>query len=164
MRTALTSVSVDTLQDRLRKAMQAHGDLPEITDVELQAIAKVTRAAVSVWFTRDPPVKKLSSPVLMRIAKARGVRPEWLAEGSGPMRAGDAPLMVAEPRATYFGVPNSREEAELGREWGKITDDEVRAQLRTLIYLLVAKQEQEKREKPRARRSSSTSVRPQAAT
>jgi hypothetical protein len=160
MRGALTSVSVTTLQERLREAMRPHGTLPAITDVELQTIAKVTRAAVSAWFTRDPPVKKLSSPVLMRIAKARGVRPEWLANGDGPMREESAGTAVAEARSTYFGVPNSHEEAEVGREWGKIADDELRAQVRTLIYVLVSKQEQQK---TKARKSRSASA-PVAAT
>lgn len=72
--------------------------------------------------------------------------------------------LVGEERATYFGVPNSKAEAELGREWGKIADDEVRQQLWDLIFLLVTKQEQAKRGKGAASKSGKSSKGEQRAT
>ncbi len=113
-----------TLKDRLTEAM---GET--VTRAELATKCKVSRAAVSKWFSQDS--KSLKAEHVFLIARLCQVDAEWLATGEGrPKRKAAA---IAEDVAKYGDIPQRR--IDLIKAYGRLPKD-VRAPIRTLIETL----------------------------
>lgn len=76
---AVNLLNMSALQERLEKALEYAG----ISKAELARRVGVTRGAVSLWFSGD--TKELSATNLLASSKALGVKPLWLAKGTGSM-------------------------------------------------------------------------------
>lgn len=82
-RQAITVLNMSTLQERLREALRD----ADLSQSELARRIKLTRGAVSLWFTGS--TKELTSENLLATAQALNVNPVWLGSGKGPKKVGD---------------------------------------------------------------------------
>jgi transcriptional regulator with XRE-family HTH domain len=92
-----------------------------------------------------------SSTKLHLFAKALGLNVHWLETGKGQRLLTDAPASVRE-EARVYALPISPEEADIGREWGKL-DEPQRSAIAEQIHLLVAAQKRGAFGKTRADKS-----------
>lgn len=101
-----------TLGERLQAARSharlSQKELEDKTGVSQKTISKLERGA------------QTSTTKIVELARACGVRSEWLANGLGPMI--EQPLGVAETRATY-GELLSTDGLELARIWQELPED-----------------------------------------
>lgn len=77
-----TVPAMTTLAERLKIAMEGP---PKIQAADLARAAKVKPPSVSAWMSGD--TKNIGGKYLVKVAERLGVRPEWLAYGTGQMRA-----------------------------------------------------------------------------
>lgn len=94
---------MNLLKDRMRLALQESGK----DQSELSRAAGITSVAVNNWCTGA--VKSIRSDTLLKVAKALGVTPEWLASGMGPMNVKAQQQEDSFPRIPreedYFLIP-----------------------------------------------------------
>lgn len=74
----------ETLKSRMEHAMEGP---PKVTQAELAKACGVSRPSVSDWCSGN--TKTLKGKNLLRAAAILKVRPKWLGEGIGPIRADD---------------------------------------------------------------------------
>lgn len=89
----------NTLPNRLKKAMAGP---PKVTGAELARACGISRPSVSGWLTGES--KGMSGENLLATARRLGVRPEWLANGVGPMRDENTLAALAEPAPPQYKV------------------------------------------------------------
>ena len=85
-RNLLTSVTMSTLEDRLRLALkhaQATRPNERINQAWLSREVGISTAAITKWFNGG--TQKLEGENLVKASRAMGVVPDWLASGDGPM-------------------------------------------------------------------------------
>lgn len=83
-----------------------------------------------------------SSTALPLLAAHLGLSARWLADKTGPRLVNE--LHGVRENAPVYGTPISSEEAEVGREWGKLQEPH-RSVIYTQIQLLVAAQKRGER-------------------
>ena len=138
-----------TLGDRLRAVRKERGltlhRLSELSGLSPGAISDIERR-------RQQGTRKLAA-----LAAALNVRAEWLESGRGPRE--DAPGVVTPAvTAIAWDAPITREEAQLGVEWGKL-DEPARSQIRVMIESLVAQQKKAGRKGKGAPKSGGSAAR-----
>lgn len=133
---------METIGDRIRKRRKELG----LTQGEVAKRAGLGTGTISDM--ENGRQRETTKPV--EVARALGVRVEWLTTGSGLAVGPEGSYMVRdEPRLpvshSVHGIQVSREGAEIGAEWDKIQGDEYRQLARDFIYGLVAAQKRASR-------------------
>lgn len=113
---------MNLLQDRLKLALTEKG----ATQTALATACGVRSPSVNDWLTGK--TKRLTGMNLLRASEFLGVRQEWLAEGTGPMRYADGELTRLSPAIPAHASPVSYKRPEdLGD--GYVWVDQVDAKL-----------------------------------
>lgn len=115
---------MNTLAERLKKA-RAHA---EFTQPQLEDRSGVSQRTIS----KIELGKQAKSTQIVQLARACGVRPEWLGAGDGPMEPETAKNQTGEARASYEIL--STEALEIARAWQELPPAS-RASFRQAILL-----------------------------
>ncbi|MDE2106615.1 MAG: helix-turn-helix transcriptional regulator [Patescibacteria group bacterium] len=126
--------------------------------MSVEALAKLVGLRPTTIYDLERSDSK-SSTKLHLFADALGVSVHWLETGKGQRTGGS---MARDPdfrdHTPVYGLPISEEEAEMGREWGKLLEPQ-RSAIAQQIQLLVAAQKRaglRQVEQPTQKKAAST--------
>jgi len=134
-----------TLAERLKEAMAGP---PKISGITLAKACGVAPPSVSGWRTGDS--KSLEGSNLLAAAKCLGVRPEWLADGTGPMRPDtyqlNAGVVAREPIAdTPWNWPFKKVKP---KQWALLDDDQKQDVEKYVLLQVKSRETPKKQNKP----------------
>lgn len=100
-----------TMSDRIACAIQRAIALPGVTGFSIAKATGMSTARISQL--RNGVTGEISATLLFALARAVGVNPEWLVEGTGPMCPADPQTVVLIP---YYDPNNTAQTREAGTE------------------------------------------------